>query len=131
MAKELKIDGVMFTDGSSQVTQGASYHYAGVTLTAPATVNLTLSRAAFTPAIPSDVSVIPFIVVHLARAWSSMPGGGAMVYGYGVATGTPFGGTTVGEGFYTNVNVNDVLSLTGRANSTGSHSFVVTAILNK
>ncbi len=133
--KEIVATNVKFPSGEIQSEAADVRYLAFVSTGFTGSVDLTVIAANFTPALPAGVTVIPLILVRVVQANSSAPGGGASVFGFNNAAGSPFNGTVLGNGAYKDVAINDKINLSGSANNgaggSGSGDWVIEAYLKK
>lgn len=111
MSREARVDDISYGDGTTQYVATPKAHYYVISISGTYTIN----RADFTPAIPADVTVIPWLEVRTTDVSQTSSGAVAHFAGFGVQPGATFHGTaltgTTYCAVYQNVQVGDGLNL--------------------
>lgn len=133
--KEHVVNALRFPAGDLQVDAAYDIYVGTVSVSFSGSANFQALAVNFTPILPADVTVIPLLIVLPGQANSSAPGGGASVFGFSSASGSPFGGSVQGPGVFRNVAIGDRVVVSGSANNGagggGSGDFMVIAFVRR
>ena len=112
---------------------GSSLFFATMTMTTSESLNFSVMRASFTPAIPAGVSTIGALIVIPVVISCGAPGGEASSCTLSHTSGSPFNGTMVRTGMYLNVAIADRISFTltfnGAGGGSGTGTWLIVALL--